>query len=143
MGQVKRLLFSKKLGKEKPDWYADKIALETNESLHLHWDNYRLEFLKEEWAFFCDKVALAFKTWKDLGQPNLNKENDNAKTIYLPSAYDIPQFPRCTPLRFDVEEQENVPTIHIHYRKLRLELSKEEWKEFAEGIIESYAKYKG
>lgn len=41
----------------------------------------------------------------------------------------------------DVFRVDLAESIHIHYRNFRLELSLEEWREFAKGIIAAYARW--
>lgn len=133
MGQIKKILFTKEI-KPTCDYYNDKMSCETNENLHIHWKNIRLEFGKRDWRVFCDSIKLAFKEWIGIGKPKFDGKLD---TIYLPTPQDINPISEFYPQRFQIEEQANVPTIHLHYRELRLEFSIPEFKEFAEGIKEA------
>ena len=46
------------------------------------------------------------------------------------------QLPRRYTIEINNNKEENW-VVHIHYRNLRLEMSADEFKEFADGIIES------
>lgn len=144
MGEVKRLLYSHPLATAAPAYYASKRSIELAESLHHHERNLRLEYRtgSAEFSEMCMSVGRAFRALQDRAQYELTMAP--AETVYL-NLSDIPAEPTQTPRRFDIEESTypTLPetTIHIHYRNLRIELSHEEWREFAAGVIHAAAEF--
>jgi len=138
MGKVRRLLFSKQLDSDAPRYYADKRAIETAESLHVHERNLRLEYSADEFGALLLAVQCAEQAW-DGSEPK-----PDAPTKYL-DVSDLDPAPAVTPSRFDVEESEyptlDETTVHVHYRSLRMELSHDEWREFAEGIVSAWGQW--
>lgn len=129
MGKVRRMLHSVTLASDAPALYADKRAIESAETMHVHERNVRLEYTPDEFAAFMEAMHGI--------RPRPAHGGTDTETIYLDLA-DISSSPGVTPQRFDIEETEyptlDDTTIHIHYRSLRLELTHQEWLQFAFGV---------
>ena len=138
MGKVRRLLFSKQLDSDAPRYYADKRAIETAESLHVHERNVRVEYTEEEFMGLSYAMREASAV---LGYAATPDTSPDAPTTYL-DVSDLTPAPGVTPSRFDIEESEyptmDETTIHVHYRNLRLEFSHLEFAEFALGVYKAW-----
>ena len=113
-----------------PDMYSDTRSLECSETMHFHERNMRLEYTDEEFRHLWLSMTNA--------RNKVDKE-DMASYPGKPTAWlDVAKIgpsAGVTAERFDIEESEyptlKETTVHIHYRNLRLELSQDEWEEFA------------
>lgn len=144
MGRIKNLLYQKEI-KPKSDNWADMYSFEVCEDFHLHWKNLRLQFSQDEWQHFTQAVAYALQQWEMKGCPPplphqklpIYLKQDPNKVLNVQPEHDI----RGTD--FSIEDDDlNGPSVHVHYRSLRLDLSHPEFLEMAEGFAEALKKYK-
>lgn len=130
MGNVVKKLKEKEL-KDKSDIYSDVFKIERCEDFHIHWRNLRMIFDKEEFEAFYKGVSEAYKEWEKQGKPD--PEGEEPKDLFAGKVK--PKHGR-RPNDFVIEvngKTHYMPEmIHIHYRSLRLDLSKKELKELCE-----------
>lgn len=127
MGNVKRVLASKKLKPSKPIF----CGIELCETIHIHFgEELRLELDIEQFPVFAETVYQALQKWRSMGKPN------TAPDIFFPLAgAHFPSEPVYND-RFEIEEQ-TVPSIHIHRRGLSIRLNLADFKEYAKVIGEA------
>lgn len=128
MGKVTEYYKNKELKKDVSDIFADIFHIERCEDFHIHWRNFRLIFSKEEFETFCNAVMEAYKKWEEQGKPD--PEGEEPKNLYKGKINPVHDR---RPKDFKIEYIEGTPympeMIHIHYRSLRLDLSKKELEE--------------
>lgn len=130
MGKIKKLL-SEKLIKDKSHYYNDFFTVEVCENFHIHWRNIRWQMLLPEWEVFSPSLMKAYKRWELLDKPYPEPE-----TIYLQNAYTKLPNSQFDSNRTAIELQDvgytNLPSVHFHYKSLRIDWNIKELKEIIE-----------
>lgn len=137
MGEVKKILADHKLAKPISDHYHNDILIELCESFHIHLRNLRIALDYEEFERILRYFFNTSNAWHDDGKPKPSEMRRDRQIHYVKGKikpiHGVENDALC------VEELED-GHIHVHYRSLRLDLSKREFKEFADVIIRAYDK---
>jgi len=118
--------------------YSGYAAIEMSESIHLHWRNTRVEFDRAEFDVFCRMAARAYLAWLNHGKPATFPAG---QIVYLGAAQLDPvpsrENPAISSNEMRVEVQQWADYIHVHWKWLRLELTFDEFVEFAGVMAQS------
>ncbi len=141
MGRTFQLLSENKI--DGKTIFDKRLVVECCETFHLHWRNLRLEFSHENFIVFIKTVLEAYNAWTKNGSPVSAHHLELGRGLIFPSL--------CTPQDVKIEVCENLykkhensrdsefliedEFIHIHYRDLRIEMSKEEFVGLAESFV--------
>ncbi len=144
MGRTKENLSTKELGKKAI--FNNRFVVECVENFHIHYRNLRIALTQEDFVAVCKGCIQAFERWNRRGCPdnpkahielcrknvtgfdnegvrinlNHNLYNENKGRIFSEGAeFDEPEY------------------IHLKIRDLRIELSKEEFKELTNAVKEA------
>lgn len=134
MGNIRKVLNLNVL--EPRTMTPNQLWVDICEDIHLHFRNYRLDFSMKEFAQFCGNLHNLYKAWEfhtnemdyEEGDPNILKSLFANETWPADSTY--------YPNRLSIEEQRD-GTYHIHYRDLRIHLSRDEFDDFLEGMVKA------
>lgn len=143
MGQTIQTLSQRSL--KRPAIFNNRFVVESCETFHFHYRNLRINLNFQDWQAIGKGIADAFMRWMRKGSPTgghselcrkqvaTNPHNDGIminlnKNLYKGNSGKI--FSKGT----DLKEDEY---IHFKYRDLRLEMTKEEFKEMAECFKEA------
>lgn len=124
MGEIRKLLAGNVM--ERRSITATGIWVDLCENIHLHYRNLRLEFSEKEWAQFIHAVHMLGQAELHTAHQHNYREGDPNFLVQChynqPLSGDSTYFPN----RLTVEEQFD-GTYHVHYRDLRLHLSRREF----------------
>lgn len=129
MGNVKQVLGESQLPKRQH--YYSKIWADVCENLHIHYRNLRLEFSEEEFDEFCRVVALMHQKSKEFRKDY--KESPDNKTISMRTKTSMPAQSRYYTNRLRVEDEMD-GSVHVHYRDLRIHMTKDEYNKFVDTL---------
>jgi len=133
--------------------FPNRVVLECDETNHIHYRNIRIEVGDENFNRIADAFEEAKKKkaeWKlstqpgqhiEIGRAMLNPEDHNKSTI-LEISRDLNQY------KLDIyggnydnaEFTEDEDYIHIHWREMRIEMSKDDFKQFAYNVAKAREK---
>lgn len=136
MGDIKQILVSEEL--EPRVLFPKRICVDLCENLHLHNRNIRHEFSLEEWALYSAAMQNLYKA----SEYSIDKHKyiEGTHDFFVQSNYNTP-YPTNNsayfPNRFSIEECRD-DTFHVHYRDLRIELTRNEFEQ----ITNAFAKAK-
>ena len=140
MGRVKNLLFNKTL-KPQTDWWSDMYSIEICEDFHIHWRNTRLQYSLSEWIHFTDAIIHSRHYWEQMGRKLPHPSQTLPTYLHTPGAQHVTPLQDISGDNFRIEDDDlNSPSIHVHYRSLRLDLSHPEFLELAAGFTEAAKK---
>lgn len=126
MGNIIQILDSLTLS-DSPTLQASRMTVEKCENIHIHYRNQRLEFSKEEFEFYVDKLIEA--------KEKLKTAPEETDFYSLVASLDLKEDPEFYPKRLQIEA--NVGGIHLHYKNIRLELTKDEFKVYGNSIAKA------
>lgn len=131
MGKVKRILAWAEASDVRPEPTNPHCGIELCETVHIHMPDFRFELDADGFDKFATLVRQAHAKWIALGRPPTADFISLAvgkigKTVY--------------PKRFEVEEQDIVPSTHIHLRGLSIRQTVDEFKNFARVMEEAHRK---
>lgn len=139
MGTIKRMLSEKEI-KPASDIYNTFHAVEHCENFQIHWRNLRLVFDIPEFEQFVTKAWTGYQRWVESGRPKFGPKEGritgldggmiDAEHGFLGNVLAI-------------EEQTQKDYIQVHYKSMRLDLSKKEFLEMADAFTEAAANLRG
>lgn len=128
MGNVKNLIAEETLP-DRQHYYAH-LWSDLCENLHIHLRNIRLEFSKKEWQEFVKHLVAVYnevEKYKDY------KENSGYQLMFKTPFKNIKPKSDYYSNRFRVEDEHD-GSVHIHYRDIRIHLTKEEYNQIAKAM---------
>lgn len=130
MGNVKKIIADEVLPNR--EYYNDKLWCDLCENLHIHLRNIRLEFSFEEWK---ELVVHLFSVKNELTKyPDYKEDAGYQMLLYTPTKA-IEKDSKYFPNRFRIEEEHD-GSVHIHYRDIRLQVTKQEYNQIAKAMIQ-------
>ncbi len=150
MGEIKKILDSRTLPERDP--HSSRLFADLAENIHIHFRDLRTVFSVPEFFEFADAVTRSaadlkkFLRWHpryreqevfDTITIGLGPEQQTRPLVKSPEPHKSTYFDD----RFQIELQaENViDEVHVHYRDYRLVMSRETFREFAQGVSEAVA----
>ena len=134
MGVTRKLLAGRTVSAI-PVFYSDLFRLDLAESFHMHYRNYRLEFGRDEFHDVAGGFLNAYLEWSALGRPT---DIPADKFLKLFDTKIDPAFGGgdavVRGMELSVELEQQTDYIHLHYRSLKIELSIDEFLEFADTV---------
>ncbi len=129
MGDIKQVLVTEEL---EPRMLSPKrICVELCENIHFHNRNVRYNFSQEEWATLAAAMQNLYKATEY--SIDKNKYEEGTNDFFIQCNYNTP-YPNSSSKyhsnRFQIEECRD-DTFHIHYRDLRIELTRTEFYKIA------------
>lgn len=144
MGKLIKILGSRKI-KAEPVFHPDRLISEENKndnSIHIHLRNLRLEFSEKEFEVFSQHVKKSIDVLKKKEGINADDGRDGGfNNYFILNEIKIPKSPKYNQDLLEVQLNRS-EKIHIHYRDLRIEYSREEFEEFVEVLKASLLKLK-
>jgi hypothetical protein len=131
MGNVKKVIGETELPKRQ--YYHRGLWGDVCENLHIHYRNIRLEFSRKEWDEFCRKVFSMYKTSLDIMEKKNYEEGKNFIPIQMGFKDDMKKDSDYFTNRFRVEHEHD-DSVHIHYRDIRLHLTKDEYNQMVDTL---------
>lgn len=129
MGNVKNVAGESKLPKRQH--YYSRIWADVCENIHIHYRNIRLEFSEKEFDEFCRVVGMMQKKSMEF-RKDYTESPDN-KTISMRTKTSMPIESDYWTNRLRVEEEMD-GSVHVHYRDVRLHMTKEEYNKFVDTL---------
>ena len=129
MGNVKRLIAEEVL----PDreHYYQKLWCDLCENIHIHLRNIRLEFSKKEWADLIKHLSGAYH---EINKFKDYKENSGTQLMLVtPGMDNITKKSDYYNNRFRIEDEHD-GSVHVHYRDIRLHMTREEYNQIANAM---------
>ncbi len=134
MGDIKKVLALKTI--EDRSITPHNIWADLCETIHLHYKNVRFDFSQKEWAHFCCAINSLQKAVEYHSEQSKYKEGDPNFLIHCKFNHPLKADSKYYPNRLSIEwERDN--TVHVHYRDMRLHLSKDEFVEIANAFTEA------
>lgn len=121
MGNIIKQLAKEEIPIDRPTLFANRLIFEKCENIHIHYRNLRLEYSQEEFAQFAEEMQTAFL--------NIPKEEQE---YYVLSYTPVPEQPEYFKDRISIEA--NKGSIHLHYKNIRLEFTKDEFLDLTDSI---------
>jgi hypothetical protein len=113
-------------------FYSDSLRIDLAENFHLHFRNIRLTFSPGEFARVTRAFVRSYFEWRLLGRPaHVSPDQYVPFVTALLPLLEGEDFERARAAELAVELQQQTDYIHLHYRNLRLELTIDEFTEFA------------
>lgn len=144
VGYVIKILGQRKI-KSEPVFNSSRLISEENKndnSIHTHLRNLRLEFSKSEFELFSRHINNSLNALNKQKGVNADDGRDGGLNSYfILNEIKIPSSPVFNHNCLEVQLNK-AGKIHLHYRDLRIDFSKEEFIEFAEVLQSSLLKLK-
>lgn len=145
MGQNRRHLSENTL-KDKTI-FPNRMVLECDETIHFHWRNLRLEMSDEDFLSFANMVIKSFSRYKMNNLQTHDNQHVELAKSYVRSPINSQklqvdeQINLYKKLKYpDAEFYKDDDFVAIRLRDLRIEMSKKEFKSFAQTIIDANEK---
>jgi ParB-like nuclease domain len=149
MGAVKKYLAQRTL--KDRERHNSRLFVDLCENIHIHFREYRLIFSLDEYFEFVDIVSKSTRDVRNYLYKNPEYQEEKFPTTIMVACGPHRQlkFLQNSPKpnqseyhnnHFAIELQEETITdeIHVHWRDLRVALSRENFKDVAEGFIEAH-----
>jgi hypothetical protein len=128
MGNIKKLIADIVLP-ERQHYYGH-LWVDICENLHIHLRNIRTEFSKLEWTEFVKFLQSAHNAVEDVKD---YKENSGFQLMLKSPLSATYKDSTYYPNRFRVEDEHD-GSVHIHYRDIRIHLTREEYNMMANAM---------
>ena len=116
---------------EESHYYPDFLSIECAENMHIHLRNIRLQFLLSDWEVFSQAMIKAYKEWCSMGKPYPWQGTEALYLYPAWSSYPSKQFDaNRMAIELQHENPNNLPEIHVHYKGLRIDLNRDELREW-------------
>jgi hypothetical protein len=148
MGEIKKILDSRTLPKRDP--HSSRLFADLAENIHIHFRDLRTVFSVPEFFEFTDVVTRSaadlkkFLRWHpqyreqeefDTISIGLGPEQQTRPLLKSPEPHRSTYFDDR--LQIELQAEEVIDEIHVHYRDYRLVMSRETFREFAKGVAEA------
>ncbi len=148
MGEIKKVLSTRHLPDREE--HNSRLFVDLSEQVHIHFREFRSQFSVEEFYEYADTITRSAKDLKrylkwhpkyreqehfDVVTVALGPEQQTRPFISSPVPHKSKYFPNR--LQVELQGEEVIDEIHIHYRDYRLAMNRETLREFADGIGEA------
>lgn len=132
VGKVKRILAWTEASNIRPAPTPNSVCgIELCETVHFHMPDFRFELTADGFDKFATLVRQAHAKWVALGRPPEAEFISLAVGKIGDTVY---------PHRFEIEEQDIIPSTHIHFRGLSIRQTIDEFKNLAHVVEEAHRK---